>query len=332
MAERADEPMIEPIKASMLLDHENRYRQANSGHNLPTARQKGVMLKGLDKRFAPLWSGGRIVGVGSAYGGDEMRTGKRSIPLHVIAAALLTVSPSGRLPNIYIIAPHTNQTMIPLLHAHLANTISSSPAAMELLKSVRLLQYFDLAGLAESVAEVSETLFLESQKDEEQHQPGAGLSNNVASHILIQGIASTISVTSRQSGIVQANALLAGLIRNITQLSRASGEVLVLVEVPVEMEDTTERQQDINRPRTGRSIELESAFTGSAGSSLRLACGHGTLSRTLEAGLDCLVVLHDGLGRGADNKRGSASQGQVIEMVKDGSGDLTGLWDIWKEG
>ena len=203
---------------------------------------------------------------------------------------------------------------------------------MELLKSVSLLQYFDLAGLAESVAEVCESVYHKLQRNEEQHQPGASDSSKLTSHVLIQGIGSTVAVTSRHSGLVQANALLAGLARNFTRLSRASSDVLVMVEVPVDMEDASDRQQDASRTRPARSMELESAFSGSADETLRLACGHETLSRTLEAALDCLVVVHDGVGRVSADKERKGAQEQVVEVIKDGSGDLTGLWDIWKEG
>ena len=200
---------------------------------------------------------------------------------------------------------------------------------MELLKSVSLLQYFDLAGLAESVAEVSESVYTKSQ---EQPQLGEGGSSKATTHVLIQGIGSTISATSRHSGLTQANALLASLARNITQLSRTSGNVLVLVEVPVDAENASDIQQDTTRTRTARSIELDSAFTGFASETLRLASGHETLSRTLETGLDCLVVVHDGLGRVGDNKKRRQGREQVVEVIKDSSGDLTGLWDVWREG
>lgn len=201
---------------------------------------------------------------------------------------------------------------------------------MELLKSVRLLQYFDLAGLAESVAEVSESVYRESQTHTEQSQHGNGVNSKTATHVLIQGVGTTISATSRHSGLTQANALLAALGRNVTQLSRSSGNVLILLEIPIEVDSA--RQQDATWTKTARSMELESAFTGSASENLRLACGHETLSRTLEAGLDSLVVVHDGLGRAADDKKRKQGREQVVEVIKDGSGNLTGLWDVWKEG
>jgi hypothetical protein len=234
------------------------------------------------------------------------------------------------MPNVYIVAPLTNQTMIPLLHAHLANIISSSEAAMEMLKTVKLLQYFDFVGLAESIAEISESVY--SQKTAGYPSPATIYNNKPTSYVLIQGVASTLSVTSRQSGLVQANALLAGLLRNISELSRASSDVHVMVEAPVEVDDLSGKQQDPTRTKTSRGIQLDSAFAGPSGETLRLACGHETLSRTLEEGLDCLVVVHGGLGRSNENKGRNATHDQVVEVIKDGSGDLTGRWDLWKEG
>ena len=211
--------------------------------------------------------------------------------------------------------------------------MSNSAAAIELLKPVRLLQYFDLAGLVESVAEVSEHVYQASQS--QGVQPGQGTSiSSAKSTILVQGIGPTASATHRRSGLVQANALLAGLLRNITQLSRSSNDVPVLLEIPVEIEAAPDWQlqdQDNTKMKALRSTELVSAFLGPTGETLRLSCGHETLSRTLEAGLDCVIVIHDGLGRTTDDDKRKGSRQQVVEVVKDKSGDLTGLWDIWKE-
>ena len=251
----------------------------------------------------------------------------------MLPAALLNshvgdcTSPSAA-PDVYIVAPHTSQT-IPLLHAHLANTLSDSQTAINLLKPVRLLQYFDLAGLAESVAEISEGAYRVTQAQERQHD-----SSQVRNIVLIQGVGQTISATHRRSGLVQANALLAGLMRNVAQLCRISGDVLVLLECAIEMEVTIDNQpnQDAARSRTVKGIVLDSAFSGPSGESLKLTSSHETLSRTVEAVLDCLIVVHDGLGRLTADKRRNEPQVQVVEVVKDRINDVTGLWDLWKAG
>ena len=214
-----------------------------------------------------------------------------------------------------------------MLHALLAKILANSQVAIELLKPVQLLQYFDLAGLAESVAEVTEKVYRASQ---ELTAVNSAVTNSLT---FIQGVGQTISATQRRSGVVQANALLAGLIRNIMQLSRSSKGVSVMVEIPIEIEEGHgwQEQPGTFKPHPSRSMELNSAFSGLNGETLRLACGHETLSRTLEAGLDSVIAVHDGLGRTHNDRRRKESQEQVVEVVKDRSGDLTGLWDVWKE-
>ncbi|ETI27607.1 hypothetical protein G647_00056 [Cladophialophora carrionii CBS 160.54] len=215
-----------------------------------------------------------------------------------------------------------------MLHALLANIISDSQAAIELLKTVRLLQYFDLAGIAESVAEVSDGVYRDSQKH--QRRCETGIFHNL---VLIQGLCPTVSATYRRSNLLQANALLASLGRNITQLSRSSGDNLVIVEFLVEREeaDDMQQKQDVVRSRTTRTMALDSSFLGPMGETLRVASCHETLAKTLAASLDRIVAVHDGLGRITSDKSSKGSQEQVIEVIKDRSGNLTGLWDVWRE-
>ncbi|OCT45903.1 hypothetical protein CLCR_00054 [Cladophialophora carrionii] len=335
MTEQADSgTMLEPIKASMLLELEGERsldRQAASSHSLPVAHPNGIFLPGLDKRFGSVWAGGHVVGVGSLGEVDGATPGKRSLPLHVLATALLSSNARApgpdTLPNIYIIAPHALQT-VPMLHALLANMISDSQAAIELLKTVRLLQYFDLAGIAESVAEVSDNVYRDSQKHEGRCETGPF--RNI---VLVQGICPTVYATYRRSNLLQANALLASLGRNITQLSRSSGDTLVIVELLVEMEeaDDMQQKQDAVRPRTARSMALDPSFLGPMGETLRVASCHETLAKTLAASLDRVVAVHDGLGRITSDKSRKGSQDLVIEVIKDRSGTLTGLWGVLKE-
>lgn len=330
MADLVESNMTEPIKASSLLRLERGFRcQEVTGND--------ISVKGLDRRFAKLWSGSRVVGIGSE---SDDSTTTTSLPLHVLAAILLkshstpnTSSPVTQVPPaIFIIAPHTSQT-IPLLHAHLANSLSNSQAAIELLESVRFMQFFDLAGLAESVAEVSERVYEGSQQLETHRENVTVKSGNIGTLVLIQGVASSVSAVHRRGGLVQANALLAGLIRNITQLSKSPGEALVLLEVPVEVDEANDGHlnQDGVRSKPARSLELDSSFFGPNAETLRLLCGHETLARTLDSGLDCLVVIHDAFGRIGGKWKRSPPQEQVVEVIKDRVGDLTGLWHVWKE-
>ena len=175
------------------------------------------------------------------------------------------------------------------------------------------------------MAEVSERVYHELQ----QHD---GTSSGTAKEIvLIEGIGVAMSAVYRRSGLVQANTLLGGLMRNITQLSRSSRNVTILLDIPIEIEDSRElRHYDATpKPRKPSGVDLESAFSNSAGETLMLSCSHEQLSRTLEAGADHIVVVHDGWGRTANNRKSPSER--VVEVVKDRSGDLAGLWDVWKE-
>jgi hypothetical protein len=219
-------------------------------------------------------------------------------------------------PNIYIVLPHSTQT-IATLHGHLATVLSDSQLAIDLLRSIQLLQYFDLAGLAESVAEVSDKIYQASQG------PSAA-TNRSRNIVLLQGIAETVTTTLRRSGLVQANALLSTLMRNITQLSGMFTGSLVLVDIELDVSDNSEKRGKL----PGRGVDLESAFSGANRESLRLISGHETLARTMEAGLDCVVAAHDGVGRAPKQ---ADRIDRIVEVIKDRSGVLTGLWDIWKE-
>ncbi|EXJ73116.1 uncharacterized protein A1O5_04265 [Cladophialophora psammophila CBS 110553] len=342
--------LVEPIRASMLLDMERpsaRRREMKPEERPPASEMGDIQIEGLDRSFAALWSGGRVVGVGSA-GKEEDNSPKRKRPLalQTLAAALLNsqvqtrsspiVLPSSpaTLLNVYLVTPHTSQA-IPMLHVLLANTMSNSQAAIELLKPVRLLQYFDLEGLAESLAEVSQDLYRRTQANNEPVGADCGNRTGLEDIVLVQGLGQTVSATHRRSGLIQSNALLGDLTRNITQISRISRHILVLVEVALEIGAAHEAQLNQAAPRSRRAhaaIGLESAFAGSGGKSLRLYSGHELLSRTLEAALDCIVVEHDGFGRVNESRRCNESREQVVEVVKDRVGDLMGLWDVWKGG
>lgn len=229
-------------------------------------------------------------------------------------------------------APHTYQT-VPLLHALLANTLSDSRAAIELLRGVRLLQYFDLPGLAESLGEISEEIYRRGRRDATLETDKAGSAGSLEDLILLQGMGPMVATAHRRSGLVQANALLAGLTRNIINLSRSSNNTLSLVETVIEMEATSGKDRDREASKSRRfamGTELDSAFSSPGVRSMRLICGHETLSRTLESAFDRMVVVHDGFERVGIVKRGDApDKDLVVEVTKDRLGDLTGFWSIW---
>ena len=230
-----------------------------------------------------------------------------------------------------MIAPHTNHT-VPLLHGHLARTLDDSEAASKLLKRVQLLQYFTFTGLAYGVTEVSDQVYRRSQQTRklQEEDKSENNSNQVRDIVLIQGLGRKVTSTDRRSGIVHANAFLAHLTRNIVQLSRISADVLVLVDVPVEFDSVKEDNVGPEASRRfARGVELETAFAGPSGEHLRLICGKESLSRTLETSCDCLVMVHDGLGRVKDGPKQPQKGLHVVEVLKDRLGDTTGLWALW---
>ncbi|KAH0830931.1 hypothetical protein FOPE_02080 [Fonsecaea pedrosoi] len=329
MADTMTSTLVEPVRASMLIDLEGASthpKDLRPQENPRASDVMGIRIEGLDRSFAALWLGGRVIGIGSA----EEQDGKspRSKP------RLQSQDSSSVLPNVYLVTPHTSQT-IPMLHVLLTKTISDCSAALELLKTVRLLQYFDLAGLAESLAEISQELYQRTHATNMSINPEAGKRTLLKDIVLIQGLGQTVSATHRRSGLVQSNALLGNLTRNITQISRISRDVLVLVEVPLEIgtvRDTQLYQETAKARRVQAAIEMKSAFAGTHGEALRLYSGHESLARTLEAALDCIVVVHDGFGRVKEVGRPNEREEQVVEVVKDRVGDLMGLWGIWKGG
>ncbi|KAK4947037.1 hypothetical protein LTR10_014179 [Elasticomyces elasticus] len=347
MANSTSHYPIEPIRASTLLDLEGwEASEGSTTSTSPEARRTGLWIRGLDTRFRALWRGGRVIGIGMT---DDMENtagqGKPSLSLHLLAATLLAdqyrsgvpkkqgsvapiVSPMLGPATVYIIAPHTYQT-IPMLHALLANTLSDSSAAIELLKGVQLLQYFDFAGLAEAVAEISEAVYRRTQQDKKTYSAHVQVNDIV----LIQGLGQTMTTTQRRSGHVHGNALLAGLTRNIGQLSRIARDVLILIDAPIEVGLASVQNAGQETPpakRYATGLEVCSAFTGPRGESLRLLCGNETLSRTLEDVFDCMVAVHDGFGRVKISiKEQRKSQEQIVEVIKDRLGDTMGLWAVW---
>ena len=255
-----------------------------------------------------------------------------SLSLSIVTTMLQKPMP----PTIYIVAPHTHQT-IPLVHSLLASKLSDSAAAMSLLNNVQLLQYFDFAGLSESIAEISERLYQLSQNSPDIGTKGPRAISDPKSKppqlVLIQGLVATILATQRRSGFVQANAILSNLTRDITRLSRSSGAPLVLVDIHVGVNDPSEPAQQNTRDlrRETMGIELDSAFSGPNGESFRMDGGSSSLSQILEASFDRLVLVHDGFGRVTTRPKDKKMQRKlVIEAIKDRLGGMTGVWALWE--
>jgi hypothetical protein len=170
-------------------------------------------------------------------------------------------------------------------------------SALQYLENVQLLQYFDFAGLTESVAEVSALLFEASTSSEVQKTV-----------LYLEGVSIAIESSLRRSGMVQANALLSSLLRTLIHLSRTYSCLLVLLDLA----STKDSKGD---------DMIQSAFASATGSDMRYQPG-GALSRTLVGALDILVTVHDAHGTVTD---GSV----IVEVVKDRVGNALGQWAIW---
>lgn len=208
---------------------------------------------------------------------------------------------------------------------------------MALLEKVQLLQYFDLAGLLEGVSEVNDNIYQNSQTipRPDFQRPGheTQRSHDIHHIVLIQGAVPILSATQRRNGLVQTNALLAGLIRNLTQLSRLPGGILVLVEVPLEIHRGVSDPKSKDHAKSARGqydVEIYSAFSGPNGEDLRLSGGNSIVSQTLVNSFDCLVLVHDAFSRGgySTGERNGKSN-MIVEVGKDRVGNMTGLWAEW---
>jgi hypothetical protein len=203
----------------------------------------------------------------------------------------------------FIIAPH-NSSVVTSVHSRLVDRLCVPPAtttqwsAVQYLERVQVLQYFDFAGLTESVAEVSARLF-----------DGRTSATSQKTVLYIEGLGTMIEGTQRRSGLVQSVALLSSLLRSLTHLSRTHPCLLTVVDLRFG-----------NDPKGEDAIQ--STFATATGSDMRMQ-PEGTLGRTIEAALDVLVLVHDA--------RGTATTGSsIVEVVKDRVGGALGEWAVWR--
>jgi len=235
--------------------------------------------------------------------------------------------------TVYIVAPATT-TIVPEIHVLLAERTSSMDA-IHLLDAVQLLQYFDLTGLAESVAEVTQRAYQAAPRtrgvghEDDADADGVAaaaekgrtsITSSGTDILLIQGLSATMAVAQRRSGVVQATALMTAILRNITHVARTE-RMLVLVEVDVEVKHRGNVGDSASSDAGRGGEDIVSAFSSAEGSAMKIVPG-GVMGRTLEAGLDMFVVVHDAFGK---VKKGT----RIVEMVKDRLGGGTGLWTVW---
>jgi len=149
---------------------------------------------------------------------------------------LFIIGPDS-LPKRYIIAPHTTNDD-PAASRAFGQPISNSNAAMELLKSVNLLQYFDLAGLAEALQRSTKVSInsYRGTKNSTSLELVTATSSQPCPH---SGIGSTVAVTSRIVDLCKR--MLFWRVWLETSLSFRARRVMYSSwwKVPVDMEDAS---------------------------------------------------------------------------------------------
>jgi hypothetical protein len=182
-------------------------------------------------------------------------------------------------------------------------TAGSETARTKLLNSVQLMPYFDFVGLSESLSEVARRL-------DDLHKNRVAKSLQWKRHVVfIDGLCPALDSIQRRSGLVQANALAASLLRSAACLSKSHPYVLVLFHL---------------EPSWGMrgGEELKSAFSSLQNSFRRVSLG-GKAHDTILAGMDTIVWLHDTVDAGFENG------GQIVEVVKDRTDAHLGHWATW---
>lgn len=297
------------IRASALLDVELEHRKSRM-----SAGTFLTGIKAVDQDVSPgLWTGGKLIGMVPATG-TSVRSSfpcqlhpltRNQLVEEIISEHLLSfherVVRDRELGNGFIIAPHSS-SVISSVHSSIVNRLSHPSAtetpldAIRYLEKVQLLQYFDFAGLTESVEEVSALLFHTS------------VSTAVQETILyLEGIGIAIENSQRRSGMVQANALLSSVLRTLVHLSRTYPCLLILL--------------DVGPGKDSKGDDaIQSAFSSPAGSEVKYQPA-GALGRTLIGALDVMVVVHD--------VHGTVTDGSIVEVVKDRIGSTLGQWALW---
>jgi hypothetical protein len=222
-----------------------------------------------------------------------------------------SIRDDSNAPSTFIIAPPNisiASNIHDLLQAGHSTRRESTP--LQLLNTVQIMQYFDVAGLAESISEVSSYLHdLNNRSETLPTSYGKDPWRIKRQILLLDGLCPALESTQRRSGLVQANALAASLVRSVTVLSRSYPSLLVLF--------TLEASRDM---RSG--AELTSAFS-SPGNSICGISPCGMLGRTLLAGIDTVILLHDMVDAGLNDGD------LIVEVVKDRVGANLGQWVVW---
>lgn len=230
---------------------------------------------------------------------------------HLDILASSSIRDDSDAPSAFIIAPPNisiASNIHDLLQARHSTRRESTP--LQLLNTVQIMQYFDVAGLAESISEVSSRLHdLNSRSKTLSTSYGKDPRRMKRQILLLDGLCPALESTQRRSGLVQANALAVSLVRSVAGLSRSHPSLLVLF--------TLEASRDM---RSGD--ELTSAFSSPGNSICGISPG-GILSKTILAGIDIVIVLHDTVDAGLNDGD------LIVEVVKDRVGASLGWWVVW---
>lgn len=234
----------------------------------------------------------------------------------LIATHVAKLEPSAHgdgcsTPSTFVIAP-TNTSVASTIHNLLKTRLPtiSEDTCLQLLDTVQIMQYFDLAGLAESLSEVA-TYLHNFYSGPAPLLPSHGMvSPSKKRHVLlVDGLCPALESTQRRSGVVQANALAASLLRSVTHLSRSYPSLLVLLSL------------EVSRDARGAK-EITSAFSDLGEGTCGVSPG-GVLQRALLAGIDTVVLLHDMGDAGLEDGN------LIVEVVKDRVGAGLGQWVVW---
>jgi len=218
-----------------------------------------------------------------------------------------TSSNVDAIPTVYIISPLASSILTAeSLHSNLLSRSLPYEAALQSLDSVSILQVFDLAGLADAISEVADSLHSAQANRDETTSSKA----QVPVLIILDSVDSLLEDVTRSSGIPRALSLFVPIQRQITHLSRVYSSFLTTLMVT-----NTSRASTFGSGRSGvmGSGESTSAFAGNPST-----IGMGIVGRSVDEGTDVQLLAEI-----IDKKT-------VVEVVKNRVGGGIGRWGIWE--
>ena len=310
---------LKPIHASTLFEVE----QEQAAHARSIEHWK-TGLKGVDANIpSDLWCKGTICGISPQKDVSDVHELTTWLLLHPFLGQETTRS-SKPLAQAYIIYLHGSFD-----HSRLFSTLTSDPRSLtcqtsearsQILDSISLLPYFDLAGLAECISEIS-TLF---------HKSESSSSSAISRHSSLPSISLTIlnmpsaftAALSRGTSSTKALALLSSITGNIRSLSSSQPNVLIILETDVIPLLTSSvhfptLQSAFSHPDLLRPLMQTRSYEQKTGTML-------AAMRLLDEACDKTVWIHDAGGMEEDRGR------KVVEVLKDRVGKGLGHWGVWE--